>query len=131
MKRKNLLIVGLLFATVLFTSCGGPTATPVATSVPATASPAATNTLTVPATSTSTIAPTAPVTSTATSVTMATSTLIVSAASCPAGTYYGAGTNQCIAVQIPTLKPCKLNVNICAHSGNQKLTFFPATCTCG
>ena len=58
MKRKNLLIVGLLFATMLFTSCGGPTATPVATSVPATASPASTNTLTAPATSTSTTAPT-------------------------------------------------------------------------
>src|SRR5271157_417829 len=131
MKRKNLLIVGLLFATVLLTSCGGPTATPVATSVPATASPASTNTFTVPATSTSTTAPTATVASIATFAPMTTSTLAPSAASRPAGTYYGAGTNQCIAVQIPTLRPCKLNANICAHSGKQKLTFFPATCSCG
>ncbi|MGA7607858.1 MAG: hypothetical protein WCA79_18225, partial [Anaerolineales bacterium] len=57
MKHKNLLMVGLLFATVLFTSCGGPTATPVATSIPATASPASMNTFTAPATSTSTTAP--------------------------------------------------------------------------
>ncbi|MGA7606154.1 MAG: hypothetical protein WCA79_09560 [Anaerolineales bacterium] len=131
MKRKNLLIVGLLFATVLFTSCGGPTATPVATSVPATASPASTNTLTVPATSTSTSVPTATVASTATFVPATTSTLAPSSFNCPAGTYYGAGTNQCIAVQIPTLKPCKLTANLCAHSsGKQHLTFYPATCSC-
>ena len=137
MKRKNLLIVGLLFATVLFTSCGGPTATPVATSVPASASPAATNTFTVPATSTSTTAaspsaPTATVASTATSAPTTTSTLAPSAASCPAGTYYGAGTNQSIAVQMPTSNPsCKLTDYICAHGGKHYERFFPATCSCG
>jgi len=109
MKSKNLFIVGLLFATVLLTSCGGPTATLVATSVPATASPASTNTFTVPAASTSTSVPTATVVSTATSVPTTTSTLAPSAANCPAGTYYDAGTNQCIAVQIPPLKPCRWN----------------------
>ena len=129
MKRKNLLIVGLLFATVLLTACGGPTATPVATSVPATASPASTNTLTVPATSTSTTAPTATVAPTATFAPLATSTLAPSDASCPAGTYYGVGSNQCIAVQIPTLPNCRLTVNICAHIKPHQ-QFNPATCTC-
>ena len=133
MKRKNLLIAGLLFTVMLLTSCGGPTATPVATSVPATALPASTNTPTVPATSTSTAAPTATSAPTVTSAPTATSTLAPSALSCPAGTYYGSGTNQCIAVQIPNLANCELTVNICAHRLGRigiRERFNPATCTC-
>ncbi len=131
MKRKNLLIAGLLFTVMLLTSCGGPTATPVATSVPATALPASTNTPTVPATSTSTAAPTATSAPTVTSVPMATSTLAPSALSCPAGTYYGSGTNQCIVVQIPTFRSCNLTAYKCAHSSGQGSEHFvPASCTC-
>ena len=134
MKRKNLLIVGLLFVTVLFTSCGGPTATPVATLVPATASPAATKTFRASATSTSTSAPTATVAPTVTSAPTSTSTLVPSDANCPPGTYYGAGTNQCIAIYIPpTPWGCELTANICKHRlmkyGIEE-QFNPAKCTC-
>jgi hypothetical protein len=66
-----------------------------------------------------------------TSVPMATSTLAPSALSCPAGTYYGSGTNQCIAVQIPTFRSCNLTAYKCAHSSGQGSEHFvPASCTC-